>query len=363
MGEAIADAAGRLPRPGPLTLAGLGRTVDDPHPTELRRSGGLFDQDADETVETPAPNGDDAEPIEPAVITDRPPGSQRAVPIVVGALVALVLAAATALVLARPGAATTAAPSLVGLTQQDAANRASEAGVRMKVEKRASDDPANFVIEQSPAPGEWVRDGGTLTVVVSRGPPPVAVPDVTGQPEAAAQLTLTDAGFVVEVVPEHNEDVAEGTALRTEPAAGAQHPLDSSIKLVVSAGPAPVPVPDVSGGTYDEAAAALAEVRLGATAAEEFSDSVEAGQVIRTEPAAGQPVARDSVVTVVVSKGPELVDVPDLEDMTVEEASAALRSIGLVPDVEDFEPGGQVRAQDPDAGTQLKRGETVTLFL
>ena len=363
MGEAIADAAGRLPRPGPLTLAGLGRAVDDPHPTELRRTGGLFDQDADETVETPTPNGDDAGTMAAEPVAVRPPGSQRAVPIVIGAVVALVLAAATALLLARPGAATTAAPSLVGLTQPDAANRASEAGVRMEVEERTSDDPAGFVIEQSPAAGEWVRDGGTVTVVVSRGPPPVAVPDVAGQEEAAAQLTLTDAGFVVEVATEHHEEVPAGTTLRTEPAANEQLRPDSPIRLVVSAGPAPVPVPDVSGRTYDEAVAVLAEARLSATMAEEFSDTVEAGTVIRTDPAAGEPVARDSAVTVVVSQGPELIPVPDLEGMSVEEASAALRAVGLAPDVEDYEPGGTVRAQDPDAGTELKRGEKVTLFL
>jgi serine/threonine-protein kinase len=66
---------------------------------------------------------------------------------------------------------------------------------------------------------------------------------------------------------------------------------------------------------------------------------------------------------VVVSKGPELVQVPDLEGKRVEEASAALRAVGLAPDVEDYEPGGVVRAQDPDPGTQLKKGEKVTLFL
>ncbi|MGQ0804506.1 MAG: protein kinase domain-containing protein, partial [Actinomycetota bacterium] len=288
MGEAIADAAGRLPRPGPLTLAGLGRTVEDPNPTEHRRTGGLFDQDVDETAETPAPNGDDAATMATELVAARPPGSQRAVPVVVGGIVALVLAIAAALLLARPGAATTAAPSLVGLTQEKAADSASRAGVRMTVEERTSDDPAGFVIEQSPAPGEWVRDGGTVTVVVSRGPPPVPVPDITGQPEAAAQLALTEAGFVVEVVPENNEDVPAGTALRTEPAANEKHPPDSTIKLIVSAGPAPVAVPDVSGLTYDEAVAALAEARLGATMAEEFSDEVEAGKVIRTEPAVGQ---------------------------------------------------------------------------
>ena len=369
MGDAITAAAGRLPRPGPLALAGLGRTFDDPHPTAHRRTGGLFDQDADDatadpTVET-APSNGDTVLTEPAAgpAKRRAPGSQRAVPIVVGALIAGVLAAVVALFLARPGAATTSAPSLVGLDQQAAADLASQAGVRMDIEERASDDPAGVVIEQSPAPGEWLRDGGTVHVVVSRGPPAQPIPDVTGQADAAAQLTLADADFLVEVVPEHNEEIPAGTVLRTEPAAGEKAKPDTAVRLIVSAGPAPVPVPEVTGVTYDEAAAALANVRLSASMVEEFSDTVQAGIVIRTEPGSGEPAPRDSSVTVVVSKGPELVAVPSLEGLRVEEASAALRAVGLTPDVEDYEPGGLVRAQDPDPGTQLKKGEKVTLFL
>jgi serine/threonine-protein kinase len=151
--------------------------------------------------------------------------------------------------------------------------------------------------------------------------------------------------------------------LGTDPTTGAGAAPDSHIKLIVSDGPAPVAVPDVTGRGYDEAAAALSDVRLGATRAEEFSDSVETGKVIRTDPAAGQQAPRDSEVTVVVSKGPELITVPSLRGQSVEQASSQLRSIGLVPDVEDYEPGGRVRAQDPDPGTQVKRGEKVTLFL
>ncbi len=366
MGEAIAAAAQRLPPPQPLMLAGLSPTiVDDPHPTQHRRTGGLFDQDAEpDPPGGPAADTDAVLMPAEAVVTRRGGGgSSRAVPVVVGVVVALALAIAAGFFLARPGSATVPAPSLVGLSREDASTRASEAGVALRVVQRASDDPAGVVVDQSPDAGEWLTDGGTVTVFVSRGPPPVPVPDVTGLSEADANLALAAEGFVVEIVPTFDENVAAGLVLRTDPAANTNAPPDSPVQLVVSAGPAPVPVPDVAGATFDEAVATLANARLGATRVDEFSDTVENGTVIRTDPAAGTELDRDSTVTVVVSRGPEPVAVPDVEGMSVEAASAALRQLGLVPDVEDYEPGGDVRAQDPDAGTQLERGEKVTLFL
>ncbi len=365
MGDALTTATRRLPRPGPLTLAGLGRTFDDPDPTRLGHSGALFDQDAATAAGHRPPDGADtmAELAVAPVTPRRGTGSRRAVPMVVGALIALVLVIATALLLARPGAADVAAPAFVGLTADAAKTTASDAGVLLEVKQRPSDDPAGVIIDQSPDRGEWMHDGGTVTVVVSRGPPPVPVPDVAGRTEGEAQFILADAGFAVASETEYDENTPAGIVLRTDPAATAGAPPDSVVKLIVSAGPAPVPVPDVTGLTYDEAVAVLADDRFGASRAEEFSDTVEAGRVVRTEPAAGQEARRDSEVTVIVSKGPELVAVPSLRGLTVEDASAQLRAIGLVPDVEDYEPGGRVRAQDPDPGTQVRKGEKVTLFL
>jgi eukaryotic-like serine/threonine-protein kinase len=85
--------------------------------------------------------------------------------------------------------------------------------------------------------------------------------------------------------------------------------------------------------------------------------------VIGTDPPEGQEVPRNSQVTVLVSKGPQLVSVPNLRGQAVEDASAQLEALGLVADVENFRPGARVRAQDPDTGAQAPRGSKVTLFL
>jgi serine/threonine-protein kinase len=161
----------------------------------------------------------------------------------------------------------------------------------------------------------------------------------------------------------YDETVAKDVALGTEPAAGGTAPRESTVKLVVSDGPAPVPVPDVAGKGYDGAVQVLAGVRLGASRRDAFSETVDAGVVIGTEPAAGQPAARDSQVVVVVSKGPETVKVPGVVGQSVEAASQALAAVGLTPDVQNYGPGKKVRAQDPPAGTTVRKGSKVTLFL
>jgi serine/threonine-protein kinase len=191
----------------------------------------------------------------------------------------------------------------------------------------------------------------------------VPLPDVSGQPAPDAQSALESAGFVVAVERRYDEHIARDVTLGTEPAGGGQAPRESTVTLVVSDGPAPVPVPDVAGLGYDEAAGALQAKRLVGVRKEAYSDTVEEGKVIGTDPAAGQPAARDSEVGIIVSLGPEIIQVPNVTGKTVEGASEALRAAGLVPSVENYGPGKTVRAQDPSSGAQVRRGSKVTLFL
>jgi beta-lactam-binding protein with PASTA domain len=363
MADALADASRHLPPPGPLTLVGLDAHVD-PHPTEMRRRPGptVFDQDAD-TVATASPTPDAVAPAETAPAPRPGRYAPRAVPAVVAALVLGVLIAAGVLVARAAGGGTVAAPQLVGLTQQDAAARAAEAGVVVKVEQRQVDDPAGRVVSQSPAAGSFLADGGTVRLVVSRGPPPVAIPDVAGQPEQQAALVLSGAGFAVDVKHDYDENIPAGTAIRTDPAANEKRAPESTVALVVSNGPRPVAVPDAAGKSYDAAVAALQAKRFTATRVDDFSDTVPTGTVIGTDPPAGQLAPRDSQVVVHVSKGPQPVAVPNVVGASVEQASQALQATGLQADVQNFAPGGTVKSQSPPAGTQVNRGTKVTLAL
>jgi serine/threonine-protein kinase len=362
MADALTDASRHLPPPGPLTLVGLDAHVD-PHPTELRKTSTVFDQDADSTVATARAR---AETTTRADTAPAPRGGRyapRAVPAVVAVLVIAVLVAAGLLVARSAAGGTVAAPQLVGLTQDEAGARAAKAGLVVHVEQRDVDDPAGRVITQAPSAGAFLDDGGTVRLVVSRGPPPVVIPDVAGQPEDQATLTLAGAGFAVDPRHDFDENVPAGIAIRTDPAANEKHAPESTIALVVSDGPRPVAVPDTSGKSYDAAVAALQGKRFSATRVDDFSETVPAGNVVGTDPPAGQLAPRDSQVTVHVSKGPQPVAVPDVVNMSVEQASQALRASGLDADVQNFAPGRTVKSQNPPAGTQVNRGSKVTLAL
>ncbi len=351
MGEALADAARALPPPTPLTLAGLGGEINLVDPTQIGRSAALFDQDApDEPVVAP-----------PVVRIGRAPGARRFVGafVLVAVLLALV---AGGVAIASTGGGTTGVPSVVGLTSDQATRTLADAGLGIRVVTRASDDPADLVIAQRPRAGEFVGDGGTIELVVSRGPPDVDVLDVANLPAADARAALEHAGFVVAETTAFDENVASGAVIGTDPPAGTPVSPDSQVTITISDGPAPVQVPNVAGRTYDEAAQAITGARLAASRGEDqFSSTVEAGKVIGTDPPAGAATPRDSTVSIAVSKGPELVEVPPLVGLTLEAAQAALQARGFEVDTVSYLPGRLVRSSNPGAGSKVGRGTEVTL--
>jgi serine/threonine-protein kinase len=360
MGAALAAAGRVLPAPEPLTLPGIGDVVVDDDQTRHGPTSMFFDQDSG----TAAPAAPDA--MAPFPVPERNRTRRSLVPfIVAGVIVAALVAGLAAVVAAVPGSgASVTVPALVGLSEKEAAARSTDAGLLMHVvDRRTADDPAGLVIEQRPGTGAFLNQDDEIAVVVSRGPPPVPLPDVTGQPGGDAQAALEQAGFVVAGERRYDENVAKDLVLATEPPGGGQAPRESTVKIILSDGPAPVPVPDVAGATYDAAAAQLQAKRLTPVKKEDYSDTIEAGKVIGTDPAVGQLAPRDSEVAIIVSLGPPLVEVPNVTGVTVEAASKRLEGVGLVANVENFAPGKSVRAQDPAAGTTVRRGSKVTLFL
>ena len=282
-------------------------------------------------------------------------------PIVV--LVVLLLAAGTAAFAAASATGPRVrVPNLVGSTEKTARDAARQAGVAVRTRAVASDDPAGTVVGQSPSPGTLLGSHHAVTLHLSAGPPPVDLPKVTGETEAAARAALDRAGFVVSTSRRTDENVSAGQVVEQQPSEGQATP-GSEIHLVISDGPAPVEVPNVVGKTYDEAVKALTGKRFKVSRQDEYSDTVSAGIVIRHDPVKGSEAPRDSTVVVVVSRGPDVVTVDDYRGMTVEEAVIALEEAGLQVDVVGYRPFRRVKQQDPPEGTRVRRNETVTLYL
>ena len=216
-----------------------------------------------------------------------------------------------------------------------------------------------------PEAGTELEEGGALVLHVSVGNTLAPVPtDLVGKPIAEATTLLQQAGQFVAVPTEaSSEDVPAGTVMAVGPEVPAELPKGSEVPLTVSSGPKPRTIPSgMAGRSYEEAAAALEAVQLVPVRVERFSDDVEAGTVIGLSPGEGT-VPRGSEVEVVVSKGPDIVKVPAIAGRSLEEAIAALESAGLVVG-DAFGPAkGTPFVTDPPAGTDVRRGSTVDIYL
>jgi beta-lactam-binding protein with PASTA domain/predicted Ser/Thr protein kinase len=205
------------------------------------------------------------------------------------------------------------------------------------------------------------------------------VPKVTGEQLRDAILLLQQDGFDVGDIKRVQRQAPRNRVLEQDPAAsppGKEASLDCAllsffcdkpkITLTVSAGPGSAKVPPTRGLTRDEATSKLekAGFKVGSEGAN--SDTIPAGEVIRSDPAAGTTARRGSEVTIVVSIGPKLVSVPVVVGVQRSVAMERLSARGLVPSVserEDEAPEGEVLDQSPNAGERIERGSTVSIVV
>lgn len=258
-------------------------------------------------------------------------------------------------------------PNLVSLTEEQARNNVVDFGfVITTVTTRVDGTSVGEVVAQEPPAGAELRQGGPLVLTVSQGNTLAPVPSVVGLTETDADAALVAAGLAKgAVTPQVDEVQAAGVVLTQQFPPAVELERGTAVDLVVSSGPAPRPAPNVVGVTVEAATAAVAAVQLQLGApTEEFSNDVKAGLVIRQDPAPDTPLPRDSgVVNVVVSKGPDLVTVPDVTGRTQDEAIQVLRNAGLREGDVSGRAGRRVAVTDPRAGQQVLRNSRVDLVL
>ncbi|MFK0073314.1 Stk1 family PASTA domain-containing Ser/Thr kinase [Arthrobacter woluwensis] len=194
----------------------------------------------------------------------------------------------------------------------------------------------------------------------------VAVPAVAQLTESAAMQKLYDARLQPKVTHVASATVPEGTAIETDPREGEMIEVNKDVKLVVSAGPTAVQIPDKLQGQSEAAVRdILRAAGLKSTPVTSFADSatVPANQVIATKPASGQTVPVNGAVQIIVSTGK--VEVPELRGQTVDQATTVLEGLGLQVGVEEKDnavvPEGQVTGQSVAAKDRIDQGGTVVL--
>jgi len=187
------------------------------------------------------------------------------------------------------------------------------------------------------------------------------VPTVQGLTVDQAVARLADEKLESDIVTEPN-DASQGTVFRQEPAAGTEVDEGSTVRLLVSGGPENVAVPNAVGLPEAQARDRLVAAGFEVRTRRVFSEDAT-GTVVAQEPAAGADAAARTTVTINVSKGTALVDVPSVVGLSRGAAEDDVRSAKLEPNVvvvPSSEPEGTVVAQNPEGGT-LKQGETVRL--
>jgi serine/threonine-protein kinase len=258
-----------------------------------------------------------------------------------------------------------AVPATAGMAPADAQAIIEQAGFTATVvETNDATVAVGKVIDTDPKGGSSVTRGAEVKIMVSLGPKIVDTPAFAGMTEAAAKKKAQDLGFKLkDPTQQFSADVAKGAVIAAVDGKGAalpaKYPVGGEVQFVVSLGA----IPPVAGLTVADATKALTDAGLvvGATN-EEFSD-VPAGTVISLSVPEGV-VTTGTNVTLIVSKGPDLVTVPNVVGKSIKDAIAVLEAAGFGFSTEvdqELWDAKAVRSQNPAGDSKAKRGAVVTI--
>ncbi|MFE4872792.1 Stk1 family PASTA domain-containing Ser/Thr kinase [Streptomyces sp. NPDC056682] len=302
---------------------------------------------------------------EPAPRAPRRRGANRRALIAVVAALVMILGVGAGVWYINSGQFTHV-PALIGQSEDAAKKKLSNAGLGVKkVEGQFSDTvERGQVIGTDPATGARIRGNGSVTLVVSRGPETAQVPKLDGMPLDQAKSELHKAGFAPgDTSAEFNASVAQGSVIRTSPAAGVKRHTDTAVALVVSKG-APIDVPSVVGDTVDAATSALQGAGLKVVVApDQVNSPQDAGKVAAQSAAEHAQLAQGDTVTLTVSKGPRMITVPTVTGQKAADAQKALEGAGFKVKVDRSFPflSDEVSGQSVNGGAQAPEGSTITI--
>ncbi|WFB10006.1 Stk1 family PASTA domain-containing Ser/Thr kinase [Streptomyces sp. LX-29] len=259
----------------------------------------------------------------------------------------------------------TEVPSVLSLSRAEAERKLRGKGLDVVVKEEFSDAvPKGEVIASKPGVGDRIRNTGTVTITVSKGRPRTEMPNVVGIPLAEAKKKITEAGLSVgKVTRDSSTETPEGTVLATDPRPGTQRRPDTAVAITISMG-APIDVPDVVGDQVGDAEEDLRQAGFKVEIAVDkvFSEE-DAGTVARQSLPGNRKAVKGDTITLTVSKGPRMVEVPDVEGENVDDAKEQLEGLGFTVEVDEplLFAGDEVTDQSVDGGEKAPEGSTITL--
>jgi len=262
----------------------------------------------------------------------------------------------------------TSTPGVIGLSESAAQAKIEKAGLEFEVDGTAYSEtvPAGMVISTDPGAGERVVENGTIKAVISKGLERYKVPQVRNLSEDAAQAAILDANLDFgRSIPKYHPTIPEGYAIASNPAFDRPLKKGATVDIFLSRGPRPIKLTDFTGKNGDRAEKWLEDKGLKVDRSDEYDDNVPEGRVISQNPHSGSLFKGDTV-ELVVSKGPELIEIPRVVAMGVDAAVRRLEDLGFRVETrhaDGYLGLGYVFSSNPGAGELAPKGSTVVLSL
>ena len=257
-------------------------------------------------------------------------------------------------------------PSLAGMSQTQAAKTVAELGLKVEVTQEvfSEDVPKGKVITSDPAGGGRVEIAGTVNLIISKGQDRIKVPDLVGLTLESATAVLKSSDLKIGRVSEKfSENFEAGLLIDGNPSSGSPVRKDSSVDLIISKGLEQVELTNFQGKTSDQAQSELTAAGLIASSKYEYSDTIPIGTVISQTPSDVSTVGKGEKITLVISKGPSKIFIPNVYSLSKLAATKILEDLGFKVEFKYIAKKKSVTNISPKSGTAVSPGSTVTITL
>ncbi len=347
-GKALAGIAEKMPLPTPIEPIAASSFAEVIEQKEAEHTGELARPKIDATQDATVPVSVSTDPTkstlkikdeakdEPIVIASENEERRHKRLWVIGAVIALLVAGVVGFRVVVKQSHTI--PPLAGIIEGEARNLIASNGWTIVVVTERNDDiPAGSVVRTEPEEGSKLKEGQTLTIVISEGPTFATLPDVSGADAQSAIDQLTALGLVVTPRDTNSEEVPAGTVIGWNvPEQPGLNPGDQLLKgtaidVLVSVGPELREVPALVGLKLEDAQKVVAD--LGLTLIETppaKSNGADKGLIGAQSPIPGEKVPRDTGIAYSISLGPDLVQLPYIVGNRLDTVQTRLKDAGFV---------------------------------
>jgi len=258
-------------------------------------------------------------------------------------------------------------PSTIGGSFDEAVSVLTPLGLTAVItENRYDEEIAKGKIIQSiPEGGGKVDAGGSVKLIVSKGPERYTIPAVKGLSPEAAQTVITKSPLTIGTITEvFNSDIPKGFVISSTPESGTSVKRDSKVDLTVSKGIEQVALASYLGKSGEQALNELTDAGFNVESGYAYSETVPELAVISQNPAGGATANKGGKVSIVISKGPRYTYIPKtIITMDANAGKAVLESLGLKVKVVTIGNAKKkvIKKVSPMVNTKVLRGSLVTI--